>query len=262
LMPSEGVDLNRNYPFMWGQGGKHASLDVPGSQFRGLYPGSEPETQAILRLAAREHFVASVSYHTVATSLLVPYTIDGAVNPFPSVAWIMAREVGPLLDSHRPHRKYRIRRHLYAVDGTDQDWHLSAHGTQAFLLELPFHNSDFARDRNPMCEGVRPLWMYLLDRLPRGPSVSGHVVDACTGRPLVADVSVEEIRWSMGERHSTLPGTGRFDRFLPVPGTYHVRAECRGYEPATVEVNVGEEWKWVEVEMQPVADAGGVGPPT
>ncbi len=248
----EGVDLNRNYPFLWNSGVKRASGGEPGAAYyRGPLPGSEPETQAVMRLAGAQRFVMAISCHTAATSVLVPYTIDKALNPEPSAAWVMAEEFTPLLESHRPSRPYRVRRMLYSVDGTDQDWHMHAHGTQAFLIELPRHNPDYATWRDRIVEGARPMWQWMLDRLARGPTLSGHVVDAATGAPLEAVVRLEEIRWHHGERHTSHPTTGRFDRILPAPGVYHVRAEREGYRSRTVEVEVGEEWREVEVALEP-----------
>jgi hypothetical protein len=251
---SDGVDLNRNYPFLWRRGGKRASTGEPGTTYyRGPLPGSEPETQAVMHLANAQRFVTMISYHTTASRVLVPYSIDKALNPHPSAAWAMAREIGPLIESHRPNRPYQIVRHLYPVDGTDQDWHLFAHGTQAYLVELPRGNQDYETHRGPVCEGIRPMWMYLLDRLPRGPSLSGNVVDAATGEPLEAYVRLEEILWSHGEVHTSHPETGRFDRILPGPGTYHVRVEQPGYESEVVEVEVGErEWRRVEIALRSV----------
>lgn len=252
---SEGVDLNRNYPFFWGRGGKRASSDRPGNEhYRGPFPGSEPETQALMRLAAREHFVASISFHTAATSVLVPYTIDGAAGPFPSTPWIVARELHLELESHRPGRPYRLQRQLYPVDGTDQDWHLAANGTLAYLVELPRHNPDYA-ERDPICAGVRPLWMGLLDRLARGPSISGRVTDAESGEPLEALVAIDEIVWAHGERHTSHPVTGRFDRILPLARTYHLRVSKPGYVQRVLEVEVGEERVWVQVPLERQANA-------
>lgn len=248
--PGEGVDLNRNYPFLWASGAKGASSGNPtSSYYRGHVPASEPETQAMIRLAYAQRFVTSVSYHTSATALLVPYTIDKADNPSPSVAWEIGRDVISQMDSHRS-RPYRLRRHLYSVDGTDQDWHMFANGTQAFLLELPRHNPDYLTHRDSVVEGARPLWMAMLDRLPQGPSLSGHVVDDATGEALEAFVSLDEVHWLLGERHTSHPQTGRFDRLLPSAGTYHVRVECEGYNTMICEVPVAEgQWRQVEIRM-------------
>jgi carboxypeptidase T len=63
-----GVDLNRNYPYMWGQGG--SSTDPCDITYMGPYAGSEPECQAIMNLMNDHEFVTYNSYHSVAGMVL------------------------------------------------------------------------------------------------------------------------------------------------------------------------------------------------
>jgi hypothetical protein len=248
----DGVDLNRNYPFRWAEGGDNASGGEPLKRwYRGPSPGSEPEVQAVMALADAQRFVSMISYHTAATRLLVPYTIDNVANPEPSAAWIMAYEFEPLVESHREGRPYVAARNLYSVDGTDQDWHHFEHGTEAYLVELPRHNPEYDVHRGPIVEGIRPMWMYLLDRLPRGPSLSGRVLDAQTREPLEATVMIDEIRWFNGERHTSHPETGRFDKLLPEGGVYNLRVECDGHLPQIIELEIGDrEWRTNDVLLE------------
>lgn len=250
--PREGVDLNRNYPFRWGEGGKTASSGEPGTAYhRGPAPGSEPETQAMMHLVRRERFVFSVSYHTAATSLLVPYTIDKVRGPHPSPAWAFARGVLPRLDSTRAGRPYRLRRQLYPVDGTDHDWFMHETGALAYLLELPLHNPGYGDHRDAIVRGARPLWQAMLDRIEEGPTLTVHVVDAATGEPHPAEVSIDEIPWHEGERFTAHPQTGRFDFILPAPGTYHLRVSREGYETVVREADVGREQVSLLVCLRP-----------
>ncbi|OCC29396.1 Peptidase M14 [Leptospira interrogans serovar Canicola] len=86
-----GVDINRNYPFYWGKAGGGYSSSNPSNYFyRGPSPGSESETKAMMDLANRERFAASISYHAYANCLLIPYSIDSLNNPEPDVA----KEIG------------------------------------------------------------------------------------------------------------------------------------------------------------------------
>jgi hypothetical protein len=250
--PADGVDLNRNYPFRW-----HGSDDKPSngnpahSWYRGPEAASEPETKALMALAGRERFVALISYHTASTRILVPYTTDGVRSPRPSAAWIVGAHLAALSDSGRPDREYLPVRNLYSVDGVDQDWHFWRHGTLAYIWEGPSTNPLAARDRGRMIAGARPGWRYLLERLATGPTLSGHVVDAKTGKPLEAIVSLDEIQCFQNEVHASHPVSGRFDRFLPIEGVYHLRVRKDGYRTATQEVTVGREWKCVRVELEP-----------
>jgi len=248
---ADGVDLNRNYPFRWHTLGETGSRSDPeASWYRGPSPASEPETRAMMGLADRERFVMLISFHTAGTKILVPYTIDNVRSPHPNTAWIVAGHVAALADSCRDDRDYRPVRNLYPVDGTDQDWHYWRYGTLAYIWEGPRHNPPYATDRDKLVAGARPGWQYLLDRLAAGPTLSGHVRDAQTGAPLEAAVSLAEIRTFEGETHTSHPTTGRFDRVLPHPGTFHLTATRDGYRPQSLEVDVDQEWKTIVVELE------------
>ncbi|MCC6126152.1 MAG: hypothetical protein IT426_14415 [Pirellulales bacterium] len=250
--PADGVDLNRNYPFRWDALDEKASNGNPAHPwYRGPEAASEPETKALMDLADRERFVALISYHTSATRILVPYTTDGVRSPRPSAAWIVGAHLAALSDSGRPDREYLPVRNLYSVDGVDQDWHFWRYGTLAYIWEGPSTNPLAARDRQRMIAGARPGWRYLLERLASGPTLSGHVVEAKTGKPLEAVVSLDEIQCFQNEVHTSHPVTGRFDRVLPIEGVYHLRVRKDGYRTALQELTVGREWKCVRVELQP-----------
>lgn len=252
---SDGVDINRNYPFRWHSLGEEGSKSDPeAGWYRGPEPGSEPEPQAIMKLADRERFVGLISYHTAGTRVLVPYTIDNCRPPRPNTAWILAGHMAALSDSERDNREYIPVHNLYPVDGTDQDWHFWRHGTMAYIWEGSRTNPPYA-DRDRYVAGVRPGWQYLLNRLADGPSLSGHVRDAATGAPLEAEITLDEIRTFEGEVHTSHPVTGRFDRYLPQPGRYHLRATRQGYQPASQEVEVGRQWKTIELELTPAVSA-------
>lgn len=249
---TDGVDLNRNYPYRWHTLGERSSKSNPEHYwYRGPRPASEPETRAMMRLAEEQRFVMLISYHTSATKLLVPYTIDGVRNPEPSVAWMVGEQIAALSDSCRKDRSYKAVRNLYSVDGTDQDWYYWKYGTLAYILEGPRHNPPYERDRDRMAEGARPGWMYMLERLAQGPTLSGNVVDAETGAPLEAIITLDEIKTFEGEIHTSHPATGRFDRILPAQGTYHINFRKDGYLPKSVEVEVGREWKTITVPLVP-----------
>jgi len=70
------VDLNRNYPYMWNQGG--SSSDPCDYLYMGPSAASEPEVQAIMNLMNNHEFVTHNSYHSVAAVVLIPwgYTTD------------------------------------------------------------------------------------------------------------------------------------------------------------------------------------------
>lgn len=257
----EGVDLNRNYPFLWGALGEQGSRSQRRhGRYRGEAPASEPETQAMIRLADREHFVASISFHTSGTLVLSPYTIDGAANPVPDVPWAIAEALVKAMPIQPNRKRYRVQRKMYAVDGTDQDWHYFTHGTVALLLEGPLHNPSAPRQRIRSVEQARPGWRYLLDRVRQGPRLSGVVRDPA-GHPLTAEVRIEETQLQNGEIWTSRPKDGRFDRLLAGPGTYSLTVRRDGFVAHEAKVRVSSRPRFVEVVLHPKPENVGEGHP-
>ena len=180
---NDGVDLNRNYPFKWGfLGEKGSSANPASAYYRGPSAGSEPETQAMMRLADSEHFVASLSYHTGNITVLAPYTIDGVQSPTPNEAWTVAEQLVAGLPDHPQGRPWAVRKMIYPVDGTDQDFLRARFGTLALLVEGARKDTSNPDERRAIVLSARPLWTRLLDRYLDGPAVFGRVTDAASSR--------------------------------------------------------------------------------
>ncbi|MDX9719381.1 MAG: M14 family zinc carboxypeptidase [Myxococcota bacterium] len=235
-----GVDLNRNYPFRWNTGGEKTSNSSSRHVwYRGPFAGSEPETQAMMRLADARHFVASISYHTMASAILVPYTIDDTPNPEPNEAWTVAEEIAAQCPEQVKGKHYKVRRNLYSVDGVDQDWLRAAHGTVALLVEGVLHNPSGDRRRESVVLN-RCTWQGLFARIVEGPSVYGNVKDE-SGNPVLAQISLEEQQLSLGERWMTRCSDGRYERMLEAPGRYTVVARVGEQElRQTVKLKAGQ----------------------
>ncbi|MCD6098737.1 T9SS type A sorting domain-containing protein [bacterium] len=73
-----GVDLNRNYSYMWGYDDEGSSPNPADETYRGLGPFSEPETQAMRDFYAEHNILLNLSYHTYSAMYLSPwgYTAD------------------------------------------------------------------------------------------------------------------------------------------------------------------------------------------
>lgn len=235
----EGVDLNRNYPFRWHSLGEEgSSSNGSSSYYRGAVAGSEPETKAMMALAERERFAASISYHTGTVCILAPYTIDEVENPSPNEAWEIGAEISSAMPRHPEGRSFRLRKNLYPVDGTDQDWFRAEHGTVALLVEAVRRTPRNFCTRRPVVEANRPSWMLLFDRFIKGPTLLGQVVDR-EGRALEARVEILEQEVRAGEIWTSRPRDGKFARMFASPGTYSVRVSADGYLPVTRKVRVG-----------------------
>ena len=111
-----GVDLNRNYGYMWGGEG---SSGYPGDEtYRGTAPFSEPETQIVKSFCENNEFGIALNYHSVAALLLYPWGYTGTLPPdhnlFHSQAQLMTADnnytFGPAYST------------IYVVSGNSDDW--------------------------------------------------------------------------------------------------------------------------------------------
>jgi hypothetical protein len=248
LGPWEGVDLNRNYPFRWGSLGEAGSRSYPLHYwYRGTDGGSEPEVQAMMALAEREHPVAAISFHTLATLILSPYTIDHVRNPTPDVPWQVAQTMAAAAGPQPNGKNYRVKRKIYPVDGVSQDWLYHELGTLAYIVEGSHHNPKTRATRTASIVGVRPVWQTLLDRVVDGPRISGRVVNA-DGNPLAARIEVLGVDTFEGEEWTARQRDGRFDRIVPNEGSWQIRV-THGSVSQEVTVNVKRGVGWVDVQL-------------
>jgi hypothetical protein len=244
-----GVDLNRNYPFRWGALGERGSKGRrTANTYRGPAPASEPETRAIIALARREHFLLSLSFHTGAVAILAPYTIDGVRNPKPNEAWIVAKTVARSLAPHPQRARFRVRRKLYSVDGTDQDFLRHQFGTAAYIIEGARRSPVKQAEREAVVAAVRKLWIAFAARISAGPTLSVNLVQR-GGPPRPVEVRIKEVALREGERWSSRERDGRVHRLLPQPGSYRVQAFSAGKLWAETVVNIGSVWKQIELML-------------
>ncbi|MFQ5585086.1 MAG: M14 family zinc carboxypeptidase, partial [Calditrichia bacterium] len=70
---SFGVDLNRNYGYMWGFDNTGSSPTPSSETYRGTSPFSEPETQAIRDFCNSHQIQLTFNYHTYGDLLIYPW---------------------------------------------------------------------------------------------------------------------------------------------------------------------------------------------
>ena len=74
---ARGVDLNRNFDAGW-----HEFIGSPypsAERYKGNFPGSEPESAALIRLTENYHIKRAISYHTCGALIYWYYKQTGAV---------------------------------------------------------------------------------------------------------------------------------------------------------------------------------------
>jgi hypothetical protein len=123
-----GVDLNRNYPFMWGMAG--ASSDPSSEIYMGPSSASEPEVRALISLVSQHHFEYAVSLHSGVHLLLYPWAYTNSSAPEEELK-ALAIKMGeasetPVMQSSS----------LYLSSGDFADWIYGVHNTLAFTFEI------------------------------------------------------------------------------------------------------------------------------
>jgi hypothetical protein len=113
-----GVDLNRNYSYMWGLNNSGSSGDPCDETYRGEAAFSEPETAAIRDFCESHEIVNALNYHTYGNLLLHPwgYTAD----PCPDDAIFNAHATLMTQDNHFTYGPGYTT--IYETNGGSDDW--------------------------------------------------------------------------------------------------------------------------------------------
>jgi hypothetical protein len=226
----EGVDLNRNYSFKWNSSKNRGSKSDPKSgYYRGEEAASEPEVQAMMALAEQQYFVASLSFHTPGTSILVPYTASRTKSPQPNIAWDVAEQLSKKSGVLHNERKYAVRNRRFYAEGTFQDWLFHRFGTMAFLIEGTEHNPETIPKIRSSVRAIKRLLPSLLEALETRPVLEGFIVDK-KGTPISASVEIRGYALREGEIWKSRPSDGYFHRLLFDHGSYEVIVHADGYE--------------------------------
>ena len=130
---NDGVDLNRNFDFMWGPG-HGGSSGFPGSAtYRGVSAASEPEIQGLQNFVAGREFSLAFNYHAYGDLLIWPWGfLDSETDDS-----TLFRELGENLSEFN---KYvagtggeTVR---YTVNGASDDYMYGVHGIYSMTPEI------------------------------------------------------------------------------------------------------------------------------
>ncbi|MCB9060462.1 MAG: zinc carboxypeptidase [Halobacteriovoraceae bacterium] len=142
-----GVDLNRNYSFMWGTGG--SSSRTWSDTYMGPHPFSEPETQAIRKIVdEKPNLRVLLSVHTFGEMILYPWghKTEDVVGKDGLVFKKMAQDMAKW-NKYSPMRGID----LYKVSGDTCDWAYGEKGIFCFTFEL---SPRFSRSRGNFYPGT------------------------------------------------------------------------------------------------------------
>lgn len=227
---TDGVDLNRNYDFLWETGDPNQ-----GSRYyRGESASSENETRAIRELARREKLVFDICWHsdkdpTLGQTVYYPWRWGNGFCPdYPEIKTI-AESVGRRIVNDLGSGFYATIYGRATEGGLARNWLYYAVGTFAYTIEVSTGYQIPGYRVDSLCRRVLPGAYYLLDRT-HGSGITGHVIDSASGLPLVAEVKVLEATSTPDTIQPRVSDSafGRFWRPLKC-STYTVEVTRHGY---------------------------------
>ena len=135
---SFGVDLNRNYGYMWGIDDEGSSPAPSSEIYRGTGPFSEPETRIVHDLCRARSFLAVVSYHSFGQLILYPWGWTARPSPRHAADHALAARMAALIrvvngQEYVPESAST----LYLTNGDTIDYVAGTLGIPAFTIELP-----------------------------------------------------------------------------------------------------------------------------
>lgn len=166
-----GVDLNRNYGYMWGYDNLGSSPYPEAEVFRGESPFSEPESRAVRDLFERVDFQAMISYHSYSQLILYPWgyteTLSEENDTLSAIGNAMSQLMEPV--NGRYYEAAPAGAGLYLTNGDTTDWSFGVYGIPSYTIELPptsnitgeFFNAE--SDIQPIFAENLPAALYLID---------------------------------------------------------------------------------------------------
>jgi hypothetical protein len=222
---SFGVDLNRNYPTLWGLCG--ASTTPSSDTYRGPSAGSEPEVDAMRNLIARLRPELYLDYHSSGQEVLRTYA------PCATVHATMSSFIERYVDDLRAPMTYAKRDPSASGESPEDHWVTG--GTLSFLTEIgtsfqPAYAATLTEEARVWPGIQRAVTTYR-------PARRGHVRSSLGNAPLAATITYTPNVMNHGEVCRSRSRDGRYGLWLPL-GSWIVTFAAPGHQSQTVPVTV------------------------
>ncbi len=137
-----GIDLNRNYGYMWGFDNDGSSPSPESETYRGWAPFSEPETEALRQFLLANPPDGSISFHNYSQLILIPwgYTYEKPED-FEEMETIASKMSEKIFNVNGRYYDFGGADALYLVNGGSDDWIYGTFKTPSFTIELPPTNA-------------------------------------------------------------------------------------------------------------------------
>ena len=289
---TDGVDLNRNYDFNWIFGDtllqscdptvSDCSYNDDYDYYRGEYPESESETQAIVNLAREENFLLSIAYHSsrsgnVDKNVVYPWAWEGKSTIVESPGFDVISDLG---DEIAELLGYSYFGGSKSRRGNAHDWLYRETGCIQYLVEVGYTDDATygegylieAGHLDEVVESNMDAFFHLLMRaagqfyhnelldqdFDGGNLVTGVVTDANTGLPILdAIINIPELEGEILKSRKT-DSDGYYSRLLYPNQTYTLAASAYGYNTSDI-INIinsasGPTNKDIQLSPSPIYD--------
>ncbi len=253
--PIDGVDCNRNWDYMWAQ---YDSTQWSSLRYKGPYPWSEACVAAYRDLILRELPVICQNLHSPDIPSI------GNKNWY---CWYdpVTFQNGPDVNIYRPistalgNRTQTENNGVY-VNGNvasynntpkEQCWIYANTGICTFVMEISLQYWWTGATVDTIAARFGRGQLYLMERTLSGPGLTGFVTSTYSGRPVEAEIVVQQVHSpSIGPR-MTDDQHGRYWRLLNA-GSYTVTASAEGFFSQTRSVYVSASgWTQLDFQLQP-----------
>jgi hypothetical protein len=152
----DGVDLNRNYGYQWGYDDEGSSPFMGSDTYRGPFPFSEPETQAVSWFCQQHDFKVALNHHSYGNLLVHPW----GHNDSNTKDSILYDNYGELLTQLNGFGYGRGSETVgYTTNGDSDDWMYGDQGIFAMTPEVGDPEDGFY----PLSERIIPLCQSALE---------------------------------------------------------------------------------------------------
>jgi carboxypeptidase T len=169
LNGSTGVDLNRNFGYMWGHDNYGSSPNPSSNLYRGEAPFSEPETQMIRDFAQSHNFKLVMNYHSYANLLVYSW---GYVSYHSPADYDLLRKLASIQTLENQFGFGSVSRMLYLVNGDANDWF---YGDESKPVSMAFTPEVGSEDEGfwPPAENIIPQCQSCLEMNIRAAQLAG-----------------------------------------------------------------------------------------
>lgn len=238
-----GVDLNRNFEFLWGACG--ASTNPSSDIYRGPSANSEPETQTMVALHRFLRPEVNIDFHSFGREVLYLYPPCASVST--AVDSMADTYINDLRFSISP--SYATRNPSASGEAPHDHW--ATGGAMALLVETgttfqPAFSSAVSEEGRvwPGIENVIKNWR---------PAVRGNVRSIFQNQPIEARVDYFPNQFSHGETIRSRPRDGRYNGYLPI-GNWTLEFTAPGFKPVIKSVTVSSYNNPIDLDIDMVPD--------